>query len=385
MGTRTRSAWGRGGGARQPGTQIRAAALSHYFEVAGRFGLDATALLRQVGLTRTLLADPSRPIPATAAAQLLELSAAAARCDSFGLRMAEARQFSDFGPVSLLLAHQPTLRDALRTVIDYRHLLNEALAMELEDLGQLAVVREELALGEARAVRQSTELVVGVVLLIFRAVLGPQWRPRAVHFTHAAPAELAVHRRLFGCAPQFAADFNGLTCVAADLDRPNPQADAEMARYARGFLDALPRRGVDALAQDVRRSIYLLLPLGRASAEQVASGLGLHVRTLQRRLGARGLAFADLLDEVRGELARRYIEGTTHSLGRIAGLLGYSNPSAFTRWYGQRHGRPPSFLRRGPALAEHEPSDASGAPDGSGVPRPHATPASRAGARFRRP
>lgn len=330
---------------RQPGTHIRAAALSHYFEVAGSVGIDAAGLLRKAGLSRALLADPARPIPAAAAVRLLEMSAEASGNASFGLLMAEARQMSDFGPVSLLLTHQATLRDALTTIIDYRHLLNEALAMDIEDAGRLAVVREELIYAAGQSARQSTELVIGVVLLLFRVMLGRQWRPQAVHFTHGAPADLAVHRRVFGCRLHFDADFNGLTCFTADLDRPNPQADAEMARYARGFLDALARRGADAVVQDVRKSIYLLLPMGRASAEQVAAGLGLHVRTLQRRLEEHGTAFSTLLDEVRGELARRYVEGTAHPLGRVAGLLGYSNPSAFTRWFIGRFRTTPSQLR----------------------------------------
>src|SRR6186997_1318264 len=96
---------------------IRAASLKNYFEVAEQLELNPQPLLRAVGLSRAMLADPERRIPAVAAVRLLEDSAQASACDTFGLRMAESRQLSDLGVLSLLLIHQPTLRDALVTTM----------------------------------------------------------------------------------------------------------------------------------------------------------------------------------------------------------------------------------------------------------------------------
>src|SRR5688572_32104236 len=111
---------------------VRAASLKNYFEVAQQLDLNPQPFLHAAGLTRTMLADPERRIPAVAAVQLLEQSAQASGCDTFGLRMAESRQLSDFGVASLLLIHQPTLRDALDATMKYRHLLNELLARSEE-------------------------------------------------------------------------------------------------------------------------------------------------------------------------------------------------------------------------------------------------------------
>ena len=115
-------------------TKVRSAVLAHYLEVAERLGLNPQSLLSKVGLSRAILKTPDQPILLSAAVDLLEFSAQATQCESFGLLMAEARQFSDLGPVSLLLTHQRTVRDAVNTTIQYRHLLNEGLAMLLEGL-----------------------------------------------------------------------------------------------------------------------------------------------------------------------------------------------------------------------------------------------------------
>lgn len=327
------------------GTQVRAAVLSHYEDVAGRLGLNPQALLRKVGLSRKALSMPTQLIPVGAAVELLEESARATGCVTFGLHLAEARLLSDFGPISLMLTHQPSLRGALNTIMQYRHLLNEALAMFVEDAGATTLIREEVMSGHPGSARQANELAAGVLMLMGRAMLGPRWHPQAVHFTHSAPPELQVHRRVFGCPVQFESDFNGLACISADLDRPNMHADAAMASYAQSFLDAIPRRGESSIVLDVRRSIYLLLPMGRASVAQISQGLGVNVRTLQRQLDEAGASFSTLINDVRGELAQRYIFNTSHTLGRIAEQLGYSNLSSFTRWYISRFGSAPSQAR----------------------------------------
>ncbi|HBD39842.1 MAG TPA: AraC family transcriptional regulator, partial [Cupriavidus sp.] len=109
-------------------TLVRAAALTNFFEVAAAEGLNPQPLLRQAGLTRALLTDPEQRVPVDACAVLLEAAADASSCLTFGLRMAESRQLSDFGLMSLLISQQPTLRDALDTIIRYRHLVNESVA-----------------------------------------------------------------------------------------------------------------------------------------------------------------------------------------------------------------------------------------------------------------
>lgn len=325
--------------------QVRAAVLSHYEAVAAALGLNPQPLLRDVGLTRQMLSVPTQLIPLNSAVRLLELSAAASGCDSFGLRMAEARVLSDFGPISLLLMQQPTMRAALESIARYRHLLNESLAMHIEDAGKLTLIREDIVSDAPGGTRQSTDMAVGVLTLIFRAILGEAWRPQSAHFTHGAPADTQSFRRLFRCTVHFDSDFNGLVCLGLDMDRPNPQADMAMAQYAQSFMDAMPKPGHGTVLRDVRRSVYLLLPMGRASVEQVASGLGMNVRTLQRRLDEAGESFSGVLNEVRCELAQRYVAHTGHSMARVAELLGYANLSSFTRWFTAQFGKTPSTVR----------------------------------------
>ncbi len=325
---------------------IRAATLTNYFEVAQQLGLNPQPLLRAAGLSQTMLADPDRRIPAAGAVRLLEDSARESGCDTFGLRMAESRQLSDFGVVSLLLIHQPTLRDALLTTMKYRHLLNELLAIHVEESGRTVVIREEFVPDAGTTSRQTIDLALGVLHRLCGALLGPNWKPHSVNFTHGPPENLQVHRRVFRCALEFDREFNGIVCDAADLDMRNPTADPVMARYVKRLVESLPAPDRASIATDVRKDLYILMPMGQATIEQVARGRGMNVRTLQRRLEEAGETFSNALNSVRTELALRYMENPRYSLQAVGRLLGFSSPSSFSRWFAAEFGKAPRLWRK---------------------------------------
>jgi AraC-like DNA-binding protein len=323
---------------------MRAAALTHFFEVARDCGLNPQPLLRQAGLSRALLQDPDQRIPTEAAITLLELAAQASGDQQFGLRMAQLREVSDFGVVSLVISHQPTLRDALHATISYIDLINESLALHMEDAGDKVIVREEL-LQHAHA-RQANELAIGAVFRLCTGLLGAGWRPYSVNFTHSKPADTSLHKRVFGCPLEFNSEFNGLVFRAKDLATPNPLAAPALARYAQRYIDSLPKSGDNSVVQEVRKAIYLMLASGLATSEYIAQSLGVSVRTLQRQLDEAGANFASLLNEVRRELVQRYLDTPRHSMVRISQMLGYSSPSAFTRWFVKQFGLPPQRWRQ---------------------------------------
>lgn len=331
---------------------VRAASLSNYVEVARQVRLDPRRTLREAGLDSRALTDPDTRIPVAAVAELLEKSAERSGCPTFGLRMAESRQLSDFGALSLLIKQQLTLRDVMATIARHRYILNEALITQIDDSGDLVIVREEFMLETTCTLRQSYELAVGTLFRMFRALLGARWQAISVNFVHAAPADLNIHRRLFGSRIEFDSEFNGFVCLAADVDRPNPVADPVLAKYAQQFIDTLPDSSREATTHEVRKAIYLLLPGGDASITRIAESLGLNVRTLQRRLDASGAEYSDLLNGVRKGLAVRYLENHNYSLTRVAQMLGYSQLSSFTRWFALQFGTSPTQWRNEQNTAE---------------------------------
>lgn len=326
---------------------VRAATLINYQAVARRHGVNTAPLLRDAGLSRALIDNPDQLVPASAVVALLEATAQTAGCPSFALQMAEGRSIADFGPVSLLIAHQPTLRESLETLIRYRHLVNQSLSMRIEEHGEITVLREELTIGDGPPPRQASELAVAVTLGFLRSVLGDRWMPEQVSFVHHGPADLSDHRRMFGKAIDFCSAASGVAVRTGDLDRPNPQANAALALHARQFVEAQSRPESATISGEVRQAIILLLPSGNATLATVAQTLGQNLRTLQRRLAGEGTTFIALLNDVRGELAMRYLDNQRFRMLHIAEMLGFATPAAFTRWFVTQFKVPPTRYRRG--------------------------------------
>jgi AraC-like DNA-binding protein len=318
-------------------TLVRSASLTHFADLAALCGINGRALVVEVGLPPRCLNEPDLKIPTRLVGRLLELAAERAHEPAFGLRLAESRRLSNLGPLGLLVRDEPTLRSALEALMRHMHVHNESIAMRVEQLSNLVIIRVELDPEGSTSVRQATELVVGVTFRVLQLFMGSSWRPRLVCFSHASPASTAAHRRLFGDAVEFGHEFNGIVCNAADLDAPNPGADPVMARYTQRLL--AQSLGTQAqLTERVRQLVVLLLPRGLCRVEVVAQHLGIDRRTVARHLAAERTSFSALVNELRRDLFARYLEDGARTLTEVSALLGFSAPSGFSRWHRQQFG-----------------------------------------------
>jgi AraC-like DNA-binding protein len=348
---------------------IRSASLSGYMELARSLGLHPQSLMRKSGLSPRCLDDPETPISVAAVRELLEASAQAAHVEDFGLRLARDRRISNLGPISIVLRDEPTARQALDTLSRYLRLLNASLLTHIEAHTDVVIIREELLIDGAAAVRQSIELAVGVMFRILAELLGPAWKARRVCFTHRAPADLSNHKGLFGVEIEFNSSFNGIVCAAKDLATRLPVHPSGMSPYARRFLDQALSSVRGNTADSARQLIAALLPGGRCTADQVAQHLGQNRRTLHRHLQAQGTSFSALMSAIRCAFAVRQIRDSDRSLAELAELLGFSGASAFAFWFRQQFGCTVSQWRSGAAPGNGvkvkpglEDSDASPAP-----------------------
>lgn len=83
-----------------------------------------------------------------------------------------------------------------------------------------------------------------------------------------------------------------------------------------------------------------------AGAEEIASRMGMSVRTLRRRLSDLGMNFNAIRTDVRMQIAMRYLTTTSMSIERIADLVGYSDQTTFTRAFREWKGQTPNEIRQ---------------------------------------
>jgi AraC-like DNA-binding protein len=325
--------------------RVRSAALYGYREIGLSLGLDPDAMMRASGLDPACLNDPDRLVPAEAVFRLFERSAQKANARDLGLRLASVRAFSIMGPIALAARDEPTVRDALQVIIRFHHVHNEALHIRLSEDAGVATLFLVPGIGTPMERPVSTEVIVGVTLRILQALLGEAWFPQLVSFQHAAPKNPRPHRVFFRCPVKFGQECNALVLRSSDLHVRNRLANADLARYAHQYLESIIERTDVKLAARVRHLIYLEMPTGRCSINRVARSLGVNRRTLHRQLTASGTSYSELFNSVREEFALRFVGAERPTLQEVAALLGYSELSAFSRWYKRRFGTSPSAAR----------------------------------------
>jgi AraC-like DNA-binding protein len=108
---------------------------------------------------------------------------------------------------------------------------------------------------------------------------------------------------------------------------------------------ALAELDKDDVEARVRRAIIDALPSGAPREAQIARSLHMGARTLQRKLHERGTSFSRLLEQVRRELAAQYVADARVPVIEISYLLGFSEPSAFSRAFKRWTGASPAVFR----------------------------------------
>jgi AraC-like DNA-binding protein len=343
---------------------VRSASLNGYVSLARSLRLDAARLMRSVGLDPADVAAPDSWVSAAAVARLLDVSAARSGEPSFAIRLAERRRLTTLGPLSVVLREEPDLRSALLLLIRYEHVYNQALHMRLEESERTATIRLWFEFGEPAPGGQALALGVAALHGIILECVGPHWRPLAVCFQGAAPADLSTLRDVFGPGLRFEHDFTGLVLRASDLNAKNALSDPHMRPHAQRFLDSLVAPRSVSTTDRVKEIVELLLPVGKCSMDQVARTLGMDRRTLHRHLAREGTSFSAILHATRKRLAERHLATDSHAIADVAHLLGFAAPSAFCRWFHQQFRVTPTEWRRisMAAAAAHEQPPAAWIP-----------------------
>jgi AraC-like DNA-binding protein len=119
-----------------------------------------------------------------------------------------------------------------------------------------------------------------------------------------------------------------------------------MASYLYRQLDQLIAPADNDMGSQVRRVVSSLLSAGCCSSVNVARKLGLSPATFFRKMAQLDIRYADILNEVRTELACQHMRNPSRALVEISSLLGFSSPSAFSRWFKTQQGCNPTRWRK---------------------------------------
>jgi AraC-like DNA-binding protein len=301
---------------------------------------------KAAGFDFTLFDDPANVITYRAASHLFRVCTERTGCAHFGLLQGAKHGLDTLGLVGLLVKYSTDVGTALRTLVRYMHLHIRGAVTTFEESGKYAIFGLEIYAAGVEAADQIADASLANMFNIMAGLCGPYWKPIEVRFEHRRPADLTPFQRFFQAPLRYGMHENALVFAATWLRAPLPAAEPELRELLQARIKALEVQYRDDFPQTVRSILRTGVVTDHGSADQVATLLSMHSRTLHRRLTASGTNFRTLVDECRYEIARQMLRDTDSDVGYIATMLGYADTSAFARAFRRWSGATPSGWRK---------------------------------------
>jgi AraC-like DNA-binding protein len=313
---------------------VRADGMRKFAEVVTRLGGDANEMLSRVQIELATLNNRHAVIPFRTLARLLERASVELGCLDFGMRVAVAQsEVKLMGPLEYVMRNSRTVREAYRYIIEHVQVYSTAALMRFENTlaDGLVFLRMEPQLAGLSSHIQTVERSLLLAQLKVLSISSGQVRAQEIWFRHESVSPLSIYREYFGANVRFGQNANGLLFAERDLDTPILNTDQQVYELATNFIEHRFPATDTVFTPRIRTIVERLLLAGNCTYSGVASTLGVHPRTLQRRLRAEGESYEAIKDGVRREIAQRYLRHSAMPLIRIAKMLGYADSSALSR------------------------------------------------------
>ena len=313
-------------------------------------GKDPTFILSKVGLTSEEARDPSVRLEVRTQIKLLELVAEEVLDEHLGFHLARSFDLREIGLVYYVIASSEQLADALRNAERYSQINNEGVRLRFSMQDAATVIALDYVNVDRDADRHQIEFWLVTLVRICRQVTDGRLAPsrlKTKHFRSETPTEF---RAFFGVEIEFGANADEIwfsrPIASLSLVGRDERLNELLRRYAEEALARKPRERLTfrSKAEDILQE---LLPHGRATASEVARRLGMSSRTFSRKLGDESTSFAEILDQLRAALAKRYLHDKTLPVSQIAWLLGYREVSSLTHAFKRWTGTTPQRYRSG--------------------------------------
>ncbi len=264
----------------------------------------------------------------------------------FGLKAAEVWHPSNFGALGYAMLASNTLRTSLERLVRYHGFLSDEDFMKLDETEE--GLRLTLVLSHRNVDKsEQNDAALAVTLSMCRMNYIENLAPVSVTLAHPKPACSPGYFEYYRCPVLFEAPSYGFTLPIEAVDKILPGSNPQLAELNdQVMIQYLANLDRDHITQKVIAAIIDQLPSGGVTDETVARKLFMSSRKLQRQLQRAGTTFNALLNEIRRELARKYLREEDTSITEIAFLLGFSESSAFSRAFKRWTGVSPFNYRK---------------------------------------
>jgi len=327
---------------------VRVDALKSYREFVRKLGGDPERLLEKASIDVAALDMDNGLISYRSFVHLLELSATELRCPDLGLRLARCQGGLEvLGPLEFAMMNSRSFEEAYNYCAGHLQAYSPAVQIELGPPQRegLRFIRFNIRLHRLPFQQQAVEHAMALMHHAIVAISHGEIRPCEIWFSQQANSPLSVYSRYFGATVHFGKPVNAIFLRSEAFNLPIQGRDPRLFQLATSYIESRYPSIEAVLSFQVRTVAARLLSTGKCTHDGVADSLGIHTRTLQRRLREEGVSFAEIKDELRRDLALDYLARKSLSLTKVAMMLGYSEPSVLTRSCYRWFSGPPRRIR----------------------------------------
>lgn len=293
-------------------------------------GYDTEQYCRYASFDASMMQDVEARIAGEELERLMIAAAEYTQDDYFGLYQGQITEFVDLGILGYVMMHSLTIGEALAAYQRYNVILCSGFNLDWEVQGNDVLIRLFLQ-SPGRMSRHCVEDMASSLYRLIGRLSNRRIPLTDIQFEHAAPADLAPYLTTFGKTPRFGGDETVLRMGKEVLDYSVMYSDARLLSVfeaiAQETKDELTQASLfsEQIVQWMRKSMPSFFP----TLQQTAAFFGTSTRTLQNRLKEENTTYNDLSIRVRKEMAMGYLKKWEYSVGEIAYVLHFSEPSAF--------------------------------------------------------
>ena len=197
------------------------------------------------------------------------------------------------------------------------------------------------------------DMQMGVILSLMRDVMGARFSPTELGFAYPRPVDFGPAATIGKLKVVFDGPGNTFVFDATWLDGSAELGNRTTYALVESLCDGLIAEMSELAGVAGMVRAVLLQQVGRQpSLTVVADRLNISERTLRRQLSQQGMSFRGLLDELRAQLAIRYLRETSMNNDDISVAVGFRDPANFRHAFRRWTGRSPSAFRRVPVSAK---------------------------------
>lgn len=309
-------------------------------------GISVGQALAGTGLSLSILNRPEQHVHLSQELVFLRNLRKVTRDPMIGLKVGACYPLSLFGIYGYALMSAQNVGEALRLAYQFVELSFAFYEHEFQSEGDKLLMIMSAQEYAEEDIPMLNEREVMASMMILRGLMGDNYAPVKVQFSHAAMGRQADYRAVLNCPVEFNCDSNNIQLSTSVLETPLLQCDSDTAALCIDRCERLKARlDEEVNIIDEVRERLLLRPGYFPSIETLAEQLHMSGRTLRRRLAEKGTGYQQIVDQLRYELAREYLSATELGIEQIATLLGYSDPAHFSHAFRRWSGSSPSGFR----------------------------------------